>query len=239
MNVAICDDVSTERKQLNVALRRFEKEWNIDINCADFEDAQSLLLLIEKGVKFDVLFMDIYMQGKNGIEACRALRQNGFAGEIIFITTSKDHAIESYDVEAAGYICKPYEYSALSKALQRCMEKLKTSNKKVSFISRRLELSIFVKDILYIETLLRGCAVHAKNEVLTTQKSIGSFERELKEEPCFLKIGKSYLVNLNHTQKNDDNYIYFKNGEKIIMPVRDKQKIKKQIADYFWLLMKA
>lgn len=239
MNIAICDDVVIERTQLNAALRRFEKEWNIDLHITEFSDAECLLLSIENGAKFDVLLMDIYMEGQSGLQASKKLRQNGFSGEIVFITTSRDHAIESYEVAAAGYISKPYEYAALSKTIQRCVEKHKKSNRTISFLSQRLELSIFSKDILYIETRLRGCFVHAKSEVLSTQKGIGSFEAELKEEPCFLKLGKSYIVNLNHTKKNDDDYIYFENGEKIAMPVRDKQKIKKQIADYFWLLMKA
>lgn len=239
MNIAICDDLSEERNILKVFLHRFEQKHSIILNIQEFYDTKDLLCSLEKGAILDVLFLDIFMDEQNGMDASKELREKDFMGEIIFTTVSKDYALESYDVAAAGYLHKPFSYNAFSKPMLRCLEKHQGSSKTTCFLSNRLEYTLFIKDILYIETTLRGCFVHVKDEILKTQRTLGSFEKEFFTEPCFLRIGKSYIVNLNQTTKNDNDFIYFKNGDKIALPVRNKQLIKKKIADFFWLSMKA
>lgn len=77
--------------------------------------------------------MDIYMGEKNGMTAAKELRSLGYTGGFVFSTTSLDFGIESYDVEAAGYLVKPYSYDKFLTAMKRCHELWERVMKSISF----------------------------------------------------------------------------------------------------------
>lgn len=236
MKIAICEDLTSEREILLEYLRRFEQEEHVEARIAEYASAESLLSACQRGVQIDILFLDIYMDQINGMDAAKILVDGNFDGFIVFTTTSKDFAVDSYQVNAEGYLVKPYSYESFCRTMERCREKWAKVRKSVRFVSERIEYTIFLKDIEYIETEFRCCMVHTKNGELKTNKPISEFAAELENEFSFLRIGKSYLVNLNNMKKTDEEFLYFSAGQKVALPVRDKAKIKKQIAGYFWRL---
>lgn len=58
----------------------------------------------------DLVFLDIYMDGKNGIDTARLLRDMGYTGGIIFTTSSTEHVMNSYEINALYYLQKPCDY---------------------------------------------------------------------------------------------------------------------------------
>jgi DNA-binding LytR/AlgR family response regulator len=75
-------------------------------------------------LKPDVVFLDIRMPGKTGLEVARELSDNGFAGHIVFVTAYDQHALEAFDAGGVDYLLKPLERSRLERTVQRLKQRL-------------------------------------------------------------------------------------------------------------------
>lgn len=235
MKIAICDDIEEQRKILRSYLNRLEAEEGVEIDVCEFSSGEALIGYIKKNATPpDFLFLDIYMGGIDGVATMRELRSLGYNGSVVFCTTSTDHAVESYKLKADGYLVKPYNYDDFIEAIWRCRRHFEKSRKCLRFVSERLDYEIPYQDVLYIETELRCCAVHTKKETIRTYKKISEFENDVANEKQFIKIGRSYLVNMNSVQKADADKLILIGGDEIAYPSRDKKKLLQSINNYFW-----
>ena len=237
MRCAICDDQKFERNIIKTLIHQFERENNLECNVDEFCDAESFLDKSSSIEDYDAVFMDIYMADMNGFEASKIIYDKGFTGCIIFTTNSRDFAIESYSVEAYGYLVKPCRYDDFYKTMNRVRRHWEDSKKRLNILSHHLEFTVYYKDIIWIETQGKGCAIYVKNEVIQTSFAIGKIEDILCREDNFFRVGKSFIVNQNYILKYDDDFIFLKNSIKIPIPIRNKNLIKKSINDFRFLKM--
>lgn len=79
---------------------------------------------------FDILLMDIYLPDGNGMNCARTLRENGYEGIIIFQSSSAEHAVEAYQVDARQYLLKPISPERFFAAMDRAAEELPKCRKK-------------------------------------------------------------------------------------------------------------
>ena len=115
MRIAICDDNSVDANMIRYALSDVSGE--LDMVC--FSSGRELLNAIEAGERFELAFLDIYMEGEDGISTAKQLRKLSPATEIIFSTVSSEHAVEAFRVHAADYLVKPYTEMDVVRAFAR------------------------------------------------------------------------------------------------------------------------
>ena len=244
MRVCICDDDSAERSLLRGFLRQYALEKGLRFDIAEYGDSALLLedLLEDGALKKDVcpsiLFMDIFMDESNGMEDTKKLFRAVLSASIVFCTSSKDYALDSYSVNAEGYLVKPYTWDAFTQVMERIDARWSKRTRTISFTSNRVETCVSISEIQYIETRNKGCLVHVNSKTVDTSKLISAFEDELKGHDCFFKMGKSFLINLNRIKSFDDNNIYMSNGDIIMLPVRSRQEMKRVINNWRWQKMR-
>ena len=144
----------------------------------------------------DLLFLDICMKQLNGMETARKLRQIQCKVPIIFLTASPDYAIESYEVQASGYLLKSFSEEKLMKLLNRI---LKTDMKRrVAIKNRRQYRYPCTDDIMYIDSNKHNVTLHLSDgsEIITVDK-LGEIEKRINEKR-FLRCHQSYLVNMDY-----------------------------------------
>ena len=234
VKVAVCDDLAAERETLCDCLRRYEKEENLELDISEYDGAEALLSDFRKGNSPDVLFLDIYMNGISGTDALKTLLDEGFSGSSVLCTTSLDHALDGYRLKAEGYLVKPYNYGDFLDAIWHCKRRFDESKKSIAFVSERLSHTVPLKEILFIETDGKGSRVHTSAGNFFTWKKLCEFEEELKNEPSFLRVGRYYLVNMNSVANTTDEKLIFTDEKSINLPVRDKNRIRAEINDWFW-----
>ncbi len=234
MRIVICDDLHEERSRLKGYIRRLEKDDNLELEITEYSSAEALLEAYPKRTQADVMFLDVYMSGLNGVELAARLKELGYEGRIVFCTTSLDHAVESYKLKADGYLVKPYSYEDFLDAIWRCRQHLLKSQRGISFVSERIEYNIPLSKISFIETAGRACAVHFEGETLTTYKKISDFEAELKSSPAFLKVGRCFLVNMQNISRIEDDCLILKDKNTVPLPTRDKKRLTQEINNWFW-----
>jgi len=200
IKIAFCDDDMEVLHQMNELLDRYRVERNEDITYAAFQSPFELLTEIEKGIRPDILFLDVVMPGQNGMDVAKEIRQYDTNMKIIFLTSSPEFAVESYSVGAYFYQLKPiWEESffrLMDAVLAECEKK-----KKNSLILRSKDgiTRIDLQQLEYCEVLGRALWLHLTDgTVLESGGGMDHLCEQLTEHDNFLRIHRSYLVNLDH-----------------------------------------
>ena len=230
INIAICDDEPQEIERTHSLLTQYIKDhpqYEITIN--SFSAPFELLSYVAENGGFDLLLLDIYMAGILGTDAARELRNLGDDCEIIFLTTSRDHAIDAFEVDAAHYLVKPYEevklFAALDKVIQRKnlerreMITLKTSEGITRIAPRNVVFTETGRNNYQIIHTIQG----KKLEVRMTALEL--FEL-LSTNKLFLRCGASINLNLKYIRQISKDTITFDTGEHLAYPYRAYQKLK-------------
>lgn len=232
MNIAICDDAADERHRLLQCLESFSVSNSLDYKCDQYSSALDLL---KNGKLYDLIFMDIFMDRLNGMQAAKLLRKARYSGDFVFTTTSADYAVESYEVEALGYLCKPFSQSSFAQVMDRVCRKHSQSLKCITLRVEWGEVEVFVKDIVFVETGGNHTViVHTLQRDIKSKILISKLETELVENGDFLRSHRGYLVNLRHVVRADSDCIEMSDGSRALLTVREAAKIRQQIADYIW-----
>ena len=154
MLAAICDDDKTDRILVGKILQEKMKNRREPLTIEYFECGEDLVEKYESGKqKYDLLILDIYMKYMDGMDAAKRIRRYDRNAAIIFLTTTPDYAVESYEVRATDYLLKPVSEGRMVEALNHFLEehypKVRQSLLMISGSSGR---RIAYDDILYIES---------------------------------------------------------------------------------------
>ena len=150
--IALCDDESSELDKLEHMLWSWRRQHaECEFSVERFLDADEMLCrIMEDGYAPDLLLLDIYMRGKQGMEAAREIRKMGKRCGILFITSSKDHALEAFGVDAVQYLVKPVLEHALFPVLDRFIEGMKAKKKYILLKDNGMK-RVELHDIVYCE----------------------------------------------------------------------------------------
>lgn len=118
MRIAIIDDLLTDLEYLRSNVCRWADEHAVPLipGPALFENGETFLEQFQKD-RYDIIFLDIFMEGMNGMDTARRIRECDDACRLVFTTTSAEYAVDSYEVDSSYYLVKPYSYEKLSLAL--------------------------------------------------------------------------------------------------------------------------
>lgn len=232
MLIDICDDSSLDRDIIADFLSNYFSEKGIEYRINIYENGSNLIYDIQDGALPDIIFLDIYLEnGEMGIEVARKLRQNNYCGSIVFLTASADFAIDSYDVEASGYLLKPHSYEKLCGVMDRIVKNITVDFKSYNISVRGGIVRIPRKNITYVESNNSKCIVHtSKNEEYTVYKRLSEIEQELNDR-CFLRCHQSFLVNMDYILRADKEFT-LTNGDTVSIRQRSLKMMKKMYLDY-------
>ena len=177
----------------------------------------------------DILIMDIYLEHENGIDICKKLRKQGYSGTIVFMTSSKEHAIEGYDVDARAYLLKPYDPDEIHRTFDRLLSNVSMSMYTIKIYSQIIRIPIY--EIMYIESSNTKCVIHCDGDIdYTVYKKLSDVESELNDNH-FLRCHQSYLVNMAHIVEANECFI-LSNGANVPIRKRDAKQLKDLYIEY-------
>lgn len=198
MHIAICDDNQTDAQHLFSMLAGSHTAML-------FSSAEALLLEAEdRGTRFDLYLMDIFMDGMDGIELARHIRALDDSALLCFITTSQDFYREAYDLYAFQYLVKPVEPDSFQELLRRASEQLLRDRKRsVKLTYRGRSMAIPYGRILFITS--RGHTLYIQCKGGQEEHCTGRLEdlAAQLDGSIFVRCHQSYLVNLYNVDALD------------------------------------
>ena len=227
MRLAICDDDMRERRQLLQIIQ--DRDPDCSTEC--FSDGVSLLRAAESAPPFDIAFLDIYMPGENGIDIAGALREISPKTGIVFVTTSQDHAVNAFSLDALHYLVKPVSTGDVAEAFRRFDELHPHRRKYISFPGRNGCQTVFLDEICSVTS-----ASHAVEISLTDgqRMKVWASLNELTQKlgKGFLKINRGIVVNMDYIVRMGTDRCVLLDGTEFFLAVRERNVICAAYNDY-------
>lgn len=234
--IALCDDEQTEVMKTKGMLNNYKKAHpELDFVMETYENAEQLLLKVSSGYVPDMILMDIFMAGKTGMEAARELHEMGNKCRIIFLTTSDQHAVEAFRVDAAQYLVKPVSEAELFPVLDKQLEILGEEKQKyVALQVNNRTFRIMVHDILYCESQGKRQYLHLTDGTqLCVHMSMTALEELFQSYEEIVRIGKWYIINMDHVEDLDSRAVQIDSGQELYLPRGVYQSLRKQYITYY------
>lgn len=213
IKIAICDDSKELLNQIADILHHWKKSTQLQISI--FEDGDSLIKAHTHS-PFDILLLDVVMPLLNGIDTAKEIREKDKIVKIVFLTSSKEYAIDSYQVKASNYLLKPVIPSALYNCLDDLLQELHHEDETIIVKNSDGVHRIPLFQIKYIEA--QGKHIEFKLQNNTSIKVIGSlyaYESKLNTKEGFYKCHRSYIVNIHQIKSYTQKEIIMQSGDRI------------------------
>lgn len=226
MQIAICDDEKNICELIaNKVLKQFPEAEVV------FYSSGDELLLSDKPI--DILFLDIQMSGRNGMETARELRKKDKKTIIIFVTAVEEYVFQAFDVGAFHYIVKPIEDDKFAEILQRAVEEWNTQitdikedkEKYLMIYNGGVHIKVTIDDIVYAEVFNRKVVIHKLNETIEYYGKMSDLEAVAGDG--FFRPHRAYLINFKYVEKYDASTIYLEKGTALMAKQNYPEFVKK------------
>ena len=152
LKVALCDDEAIYLEKARAMLAQYAAARNTELAEEAFSTPSQLLDRIEAGVVHDIYLLDIYMPGLTGMSVATELRSRGVTSPIIFLTSSTEHAVEAFGVNATHYLLKPYTQQSFFVAMDKAAQSISTNREKAVVLKVGSEYqSVPISELMYCE----------------------------------------------------------------------------------------
>jgi DNA-binding LytR/AlgR family response regulator len=237
--IAVCDDEILMAQQNASAIRELlcveslveNKDYSIDI----YTDPSELLeRLHDNGDYYHLLLLDVNLEenieGTNGIELGKMLRDSRVNCSLIYITAYRDYVFDSFDTRPLQYLLKPVDKSKLKEALLYDYYNCYESARLVLRLGSR-KVPVPVEDIYYLESTQHKVAVYKKDSVIYWNGSLASLDQKLPKEK-FCRCHNSYIVNLSHVTELVRYEAHLDNGKAVPVSKQNYNRSIDQYIDY-------
>lgn len=234
IKVAFCDDDPSVLAELKCLLRQYCARRGQEIEHASFYSSLELLASIEKGMRYDILFLDVILPNENGIDIAKEIRQYDSVMKIIFLTTSPEFAVQSYTVSAYFYQLKPIQeeffFRLMDSAISECR---KEQHNSLILRCKNGITRIDLDRLEYCEVIGRTLMFHMENgKVLEGNGSMDKLYGQLSQYENFMRPHRAFLVNMEYIRKISYKAVTMENLAEIPIPHGKCSEIKNMYLEY-------
>lgn len=233
MNLAICDDNQEDLDRVTGLIDAWQSERKVSVLRRSFKSAIELLETA-RSERFTVYMLDVMMPGMDGLETAREIRRFDDAAEIVFFSTSPGFAYESYGVRAMSYILKPVERGAVYGLLDKLLSREREHPDALTLKTSTTIVRVPYAQICFVEVIGKHLYFHLTDGgVREVAGSLKNFEPELLSRPEFMRVHRSYIVNMYQVEELSSSSLLTFQGDSLPVSRMFYPQIQK---DYMALL---
>ncbi len=231
MRIAVIDDQLIEARLLTKHIDKYVEDEGLEkIQVEHFTSGDEFLKAIAEDVRYDIIFLDIYMDGMNGVDTARAIRQKDDEVPLVFCTSSNEYAMESYEVGAVFYLLKPYNHDQVVTMMKRVTPAVRTSLQTLTLPDGQV---VIPRDIVSTEHYNHKITLHMNlAEDVSFRTTQGELEEMFADLDYLCVVNRGYIVNLYHVKKMEDNEFIMRDGTRIPISRGKKAEVKKIYEDF-------
>ncbi len=214
MRFAVCDDEAEIRRDISDRITALCPGASV----TEFSSGGELLA---GAGGFDIIFLDIGMDGLDGMQTARMLRQNGCRAAIIFVTAFEDRVFDAFDVGAFNFLVKPVSTQKFTEVLKKAIDSrtepvaTETSDRFIAVKSGGVSTKLALSEIMYAEVFDRILILHTVSGKVEYRGRLNEFEKCTDE--TFFRTHRSYLINLRYLEKYTSSEVTMENGDCVLL----------------------
>lgn len=230
MRVAVTDDDRIISEKMKALIEKADRDAQVDV----YRSGEEMLL---SGKTFDLVYLDIRMEGADGILTARRLRAHQKDVLLIFVSALRESVFEAMDVHPYHFLLKPLDEEHFLRVFREaravCGERRSHSGGHLLVKNRHENVLLPAREILYIESRSRKLEIHTQEKVYEMYGALNAVAEELGES--FYRSHRAFLVNMDWIRAYQPDSIEMQNGEKTYLT---RKKYGSFVKAYMWHLQK-
>ena len=232
MKIALVDDEQNYLDEMAGLVCDFGAQRQCHVETVPFLNAEGFFEAFGDG-GFSAVFMDIYMDGMDGVAAAQKIRSMDNRCVLVFLTSSSDFMPDAFSCHAFEYIIKPFSPQRIFKVLGDILEMLPPLQKYIEVINGRKTIHVFLDEIFFVITDAHYLDFTLSNgKIMHCRMTMPQFAGLTGGDSRFLTINKGITVNADYILEFEDNCCVLENGARLPIRVRDRLKIEQAARDY-------
>lgn len=231
MRIAVCDDQQASCEQLVQALRAQAPACQPECFASGAALLQAAAQPGQPG--FDLVFLDVYMPGENGVEIAAELRRLCPRAAIVFATASREHAVEAFGVQALHYLVKPVTEQDIVEIFRRLGRLQNRARPTLTLGTGRDSRTLYLDEIYYVKSVN-----HAKELYLTDGRLVRVWMLMEELEPLlgekFLKLNRSTIVNMDQIEQMGAAACILRDGTRLDFARRERAAVRAAYDSYLF-----
>ena len=232
MRVMICDDEKSTCAEIEQMIKHFAFEKCIKLEVDVFFDGDVLIEYLKTEKAPDILFLDIEIPGKNGVKVGKYIREVLKNPDmfLVYISSKKDYALELFQNQPFDFLVKPIKTERLLHIMEKIFNILDRSESNFEYKNQGNSYRIMYKDILYFQSNGRKVNIVMKEETRDFYGKLSEVQ-EACPESLFLRIHKSYLVNMHYVKEITYKWIKMINGDVLDISKSNRVEIRRKVME--------
>ena len=231
MLIAVCDDTKADAEKIKFSLMDIAD----DLEIVWFDTGTKLIESIKSGSFYSLVFQDIYLETESGMDIARAVKELSPDTQMIFVTTSLDHAVDAFKVQAVDYLVKPCSETEIVKAFARVNMRLNRKETAPVVLNVGKEIHVFYTEkVIRIESDRHYTIIYQQNRK-SDRVHINFTDAAKLFGENYIEVRRGVLVNPNYIERISGTDIIISDGSVYKLPKAKKDSI---VADYTGFLMK-
>lgn len=232
MRVMICDDEKGTCAELEQMVNTFALEKCIKLEVDVFFDGDVLIEYLKTEKAPDILFLDIEIPGKNGVKVGKYIREKLKNPDmfLVYISSKKDYALELFQNQPFDFLVKPIKTERLLHIMEKIFNILDRSESNFEYKNQGNSYRIMYKDILYFQSNGRKVNIVQKEGIRDFYGKLSEVQ-EACPESLFLRIHKSYLVNMHYVKEITYKWIKMTNGDVLDISKSNRVEIRRKVME--------
>ena len=236
MRIAIIDDEPNLIKLAGHTILDYGKNKGFSITLENFSSGESFLENFNAGL-YDIIFMDVYMPGLNGIDTVLKLRESDTAVPVIFLTTSESHMREALSCHAFDYLVKPATRADFFDVLDDCVsflgKSIVNSSKYIEFRADNSIIKLSSDQIISATSAGHKVTITSNNGInYDAKESYTAIAKMLSDCNNFIQINRGILINMDYIDEMKEGCCYLRNSDSYMIRVRNNKAIYQSYEDY-------
>lgn len=231
--IAICDDEICTTSEIEEMLRKLCETYNIRAEIDVFYDGLTLVDYIEQGTNYDIIYLDIEMKQKNGVDAARGIRKKDANVLIIYVTSYESFAKEVFEVSAYRFITKPIDKKLFEKYFFSAIENIRSVPVYYRYQYNKVHYKLLIGDIVYFRSDKRITYIVTKNGEHKCYEKLNEIEKKLNNfNVTFFRTHQSFLVNPKYVTAYMYDSMILSDGSAISISIKRRKEINKMYCSY-------
>ena len=228
MLIGICDDTRADAEKIRFALMDITDE----LEMVWFDTGEKLLESIKSGRFYSLIFQDIYLENENGMDIAQEVRKLSPETQVIFVTTSLDHAVDAFKVQAADYLVKPCEESDIVKAFARVNVRINQQLPPPVTLNIGREIHVFHPDKVIKLESDRHYTIIYRNSGKKDRVHMNFTDVAEMFGNKFIEIRRGLLVNPDYIEKISGAAVILTDDSTYILPKAKKDSVIALYTEY-------